>query len=73
MVGPAGGLGWHGRGPQHPDLVTIKLSFERVPARFRAAVDIKIEFAAKAVFGVLAVLAHHDYSEPGLKRAWINS
>ncbi len=45
------------------DLVSdeVELLRECLDLRFRPAVDIKVEFAAKAVFGVLAVLAHHDH------------
>ena len=38
----------------------IQLSRQPLDLGFGAAIDVEIEFAAQAVFGVLAILAHHD-------------
>src|SRR5712691_12809415 len=44
------------------DLLTqqIQLTRQALNVGCSASVDIKIEFAAQAVFGILPVLAHHD-------------
>ena len=44
----------------------IQLAREGLYFGFGADVDVKIEFAAQTVFGVLAILAHHD--DGGLNR-----
>ena len=38
----------------------VELAAEGLDFGFGAAVDFEVEFAAEAVAGVLAVLAHHD-------------